>query len=69
MHSDNHGCCGHGRSETLEDERFADDEFTQAAYDEQRMRGRHAHGTSLFAAIFGGLFLAGILRLLFGRRR
>jgi len=64
-----HGCCGHGRTESLADDpRFADDEFTQAAARESRARAAHAHGASLLAMMFGGVLLHCIARKVMGGR-
>jgi len=69
MHPHHHGCCGHGRDESTElDPRFADDEFTQAAAHERRVRAAHAHGLSVLGLIFGGIFFVHIARRLFGSR-
>ena len=70
MHPRSHGCCGHDRAEALmSDDRFPNDEFTQAAVDESRMRAAHAHGTSFLAMLLGGFLIVGIGKMLFGGRR
>jgi hypothetical protein len=70
MHHHAHTCCGHGGPESVEiDPRFADDEFTQAAAGERRMRAAHGHGMALVLAVIGGFLFAGIAKGLFGGNR
>jgi hypothetical protein len=70
MHTHTQACCGHGHSAHLTvDPRFADDEFTQAALDERRVRAAHAHGTSLVLAILGGILFVGVAKKLCGSSR
>jgi hypothetical protein len=65
MHTHTQACCGHGHAASLTvDPRFADDEFTQAALDERRVRAAHAHGASMLLAILGGILLVGVAKML-----
>jgi len=74
MHAHGHKCCGghagHAESTSLAvDPRFADDDFTQAAAHERRVRAAHAHGMSLIAMILGGFIVACIVKMICGKGR
>jgi hypothetical protein len=50
-------CChGHTLS-TVDDPRFAGDDFTQAAVRERRAHAAHAHGAALLLSMIGGAVL------------
>jgi len=70
MHPHGHKCCGHHTADSLAvDPRFADDDFTQAAAHERRVRAAHAHGMSLVAMVFGGFLIVCIAKKLCGHGR
>ncbi|MHB9003317.1 MAG: hypothetical protein ACYC6C_04545 [Coriobacteriia bacterium] len=48
------------------DERFDDDDFTQAALRERRMVAAHAHAGALVLSLIGGILLFGLCKS--GRR-
>lgn len=55
-------CCKHHPTALAADDRFGEDDFTQAALRERRARAAHAHGASLLLAVIGGLALFGLFR-------
>ena len=57
-------CCGHHSHEgTLAiDERYAEDDFTQAAGVERRARAAHAHAGAALIAFIGALLLFGLVK-------
>jgi len=71
MHVHGHKCCGgHGEPTSLAaDPRLADDDFTQEAAYERRVRAAHAHGMSLIAMVLGGFIVACIAKKFCSRGR
>jgi hypothetical protein len=69
-HHHDHECCGTGTCESVAvDPRFADDDFTQAASHERRVRAAHAHGLSLIFGLLGGYLLLRVVGRVCGGRR
>ncbi len=62
-------CC-HGRAlSAVDDPRFQDDDFTQAALRERRARAAHAHAAAALLSLVGGFVLFGLIKSIHRRVR
>lgn len=64
-------CCGHGghAAALVTDERYAEDDFTQAAVGERRARAAHAHAGAALIAFIGAVLLFGLVKSVHRRAR
>lgn len=75
MHQNQDGpitkCCGHGGHVAMltTDERYAEDDFTQAAVGERRARAAHAHGGAALISFIGAVLLFGLVKSVHRRVR
>jgi len=62
-------CC-HGHAiKAIDDPRFEDDVFTQAAVRERCVRAAHAHAVALLIPLVGGFLLLGLIKAIHRRTR
>ena len=78
MHQNHDGliknCCGHGghgghAAMLATDERYAEDDFTQAAMGERRALAAHAHAGAALLALIGAALLFGLVKSAHRRAR